>query len=325
MDLRGIEIFLAICEHGSFTAAAQSLGLTQAAVSQHIIKLERELGVGLIDRAVRPQKLTAAGQHLQRRSRVPLDDLRQIQSELKNYREHDIPFLRLGLIESVAGAILSLIVQQLKGSIGSLSIVSGTTNPLIPELLAGNFDLLVTSEQPGEEDGLRSEGLLIEPVLLILPKDRSPPQDWSDMAAIVQELDLVRYAGKRHIGRIIDRLLERHGLQARGTLAIDSSPVLFDCIRSGGNWGVSTPMCLLSAGVDVANFTITTFPDAFPIRSINAIWRAERDGVEIQFTVDALRHIIAKTVYPQLLRRSGGVPERLHLASRQETITKAAS
>jgi DNA-binding transcriptional LysR family regulator len=325
LDLRSIEIFLSICEEGGFTAAADSLGLTQAAVSQHMTKLERELETGLIDRTVRPQRLTAAGQHLQRRGRVLLDDLRLIQSELKHYRNYDIPQLRLGVVESVAGAMLPLIVQKLVGKIGSLSITSGTTHPLMPELLAGNFDLLVTSEQSADNEALHSQCLLVEPLLLILPKDRSPPRNWSEMAIVARDLDFVGYGTRRRIGRTVNRLLERHEIETRGTLTFDSSHGLFDCLRSGDCWGASTPMCLLSAGIQVADFTITTFPDTVPIRSINAIWRAERDGVETDLAVNALRSILAEDVFPKLFQYSGGIPDRLYLPKDAEPKDEAAS
>ncbi len=325
MDLRSIEIFLAICETGGFTTAAHSLGLTQAAVSQHITKLEGELGVCLIDRISRPQRLTAAGQHLQRRGRVLLEDLKLLHSEIAHYRNYDIARLRLGMIESTAGAMLPHIVRRLTGKIGSLSITSGTTHPLMPELLAGNFDLLITSEQTSESSALHSESLLVEPILLILPKGRKPPQDWSEMADIARELCLVRYVARRRIGRIINRLFERHELETHGTLAFDSSYALFDCVRSGDSWGASTPMCLLSAGIDVSDFTITTFPNAVPVRSINAVWRAERDGMETDSAVRAIKSILAEDIYPQLLRYSGGVPDRLYLPEDEKTLVKAAS
>ncbi|MBM3606968.1 MAG: LysR family transcriptional regulator [Alphaproteobacteria bacterium] len=313
LDLRSIEIFLAICEHGGFTAAANSLGLTQAAVSQHITKLERELEVTLIDRTVRPQKMTAAGEHLERRGRILLGDLQMIHRELRNYQRHEIPSLHLGLIESVAGALLPLIVRRLGGKTGSLSITSGTTHPLMPELLDGNFDLLVTSEPTGDNDALHCECLLVEPIVLVLPKGTAAPQSWGALAVIAQELDLVRYASRRRMGRTISSLLERHDIPIRGTLTFDSSAALFDAVLAGGSWGASTPMCLLSSGVDMTGLALAPFPGATPVRSINAIWREDRSGVEMALAVTAIRNIIASDIYPQLLQRAGGLPDRICL------------
>ena len=51
MDVRQISSLIAIADHGSFSAAARALYTVQSNVSAHIARLERELGVTLIDRA----------------------------------------------------------------------------------------------------------------------------------------------------------------------------------------------------------------------------------------------------------------------------------
>lgn len=50
MDLRQIELFTAIIEHGSLTAAARALGVTQPAVSAGLARLERAVGFSLFRR-----------------------------------------------------------------------------------------------------------------------------------------------------------------------------------------------------------------------------------------------------------------------------------
>lgn len=59
-----LETFARAAEAGSFTAAARALGLTQAAVSQRIGALERELGVALFARQAGRVQLTAHGHRL---------------------------------------------------------------------------------------------------------------------------------------------------------------------------------------------------------------------------------------------------------------------
>ena len=62
MDLRRLEIFVKVAEHGSFSRAAEALFLTQPTVSEHIRALEDELGVQLLDRLGRGATPTRAGQ-----------------------------------------------------------------------------------------------------------------------------------------------------------------------------------------------------------------------------------------------------------------------
>ncbi|WP_232436069.1 LysR family transcriptional regulator [Burkholderia ubonensis] len=63
-DLRALESFLRTVEAGSFSAAAGRLGVTPAAVSKHVAKLERDLGTRLFHRTTRSLALTEAGERL---------------------------------------------------------------------------------------------------------------------------------------------------------------------------------------------------------------------------------------------------------------------
>ncbi|WP_435870051.1 LysR family transcriptional regulator [Eleftheria terrae] len=61
-NLRGIEAFIKAVDHGSIAAAARRLGITPAAASQSIARLERQLGARLLLRTTRSLALTDAGQ-----------------------------------------------------------------------------------------------------------------------------------------------------------------------------------------------------------------------------------------------------------------------
>lgn len=62
MYWNGIRSFLAVAEHGSFTAAADATGLSKASLSQQVSELENQLGVQLLHRTTRQLRLTELGQ-----------------------------------------------------------------------------------------------------------------------------------------------------------------------------------------------------------------------------------------------------------------------
>lgn len=71
--------FLRVAELGSFTGAADSLGLPKASVSLAVQRLEAEVGVQLLHRTTRRVQLSADGAQFQQRARDLLDDMEELQ------------------------------------------------------------------------------------------------------------------------------------------------------------------------------------------------------------------------------------------------------
>ncbi len=74
-DIDDLIAFRTLAELGSFRKAAAAVHLSQPAYSRRIDKLERALGVRLVERTTRRVTLTAAGREFERKMRVLLDDL----------------------------------------------------------------------------------------------------------------------------------------------------------------------------------------------------------------------------------------------------------
>jgi DNA-binding transcriptional LysR family regulator len=82
----GLMSFIKTANFGSFTAAAKQLGITPAAVSKNVQRLEDELGVRLFQRTTRQLSLTEEGQILFERCREPMDDLERAAAAITDYR-----------------------------------------------------------------------------------------------------------------------------------------------------------------------------------------------------------------------------------------------
>ncbi|MEJ2590690.1 MAG: LysR family transcriptional regulator [Candidatus Thiodiazotropha sp.] len=84
MDLASLRAFVEVARDGSFSQAAETLFLTQPAISKRIAGLEEELATRLFDRAGRQVLLTEAGRHLLPRAERIIHELTDIRRELSN-------------------------------------------------------------------------------------------------------------------------------------------------------------------------------------------------------------------------------------------------
>ncbi|MFE1762860.1 LysR family transcriptional regulator [Streptomyces angustmyceticus] len=89
MTLDDLRVFVAVCEAGSLSAVARDLGCTQSAVSQRVRRLEREAGIGLLERRPRGVAPTQAGRILQRAASDGIDGLDLALRRLADLRAGD--------------------------------------------------------------------------------------------------------------------------------------------------------------------------------------------------------------------------------------------
>src|SRR6185369_13628630 len=86
MTLEDLRVFVSVCEARTLTSVARALGCTQPAVAQHVSRLEREIGVPLLDRGPRGVTPTPAGQMLYQASSAGLGGLSLALQEIERLR-----------------------------------------------------------------------------------------------------------------------------------------------------------------------------------------------------------------------------------------------
>src|SRR5689334_16588187 len=85
LDLTRLTSFVALVDAGSFTAAAKALGLTKAAVSAHVRKLEQELGCTLVVRNTRRAVPTEAGSRLHAAGGALLVEAERVEAQARQH------------------------------------------------------------------------------------------------------------------------------------------------------------------------------------------------------------------------------------------------
>lgn len=145
LDLELIRAFVAVADHGSMTIAGNALHLTQSAVSQQIMRLERRLGQALFLRERRGLKLTAAGDRLLPKARrlIGLND--EIWAEMTTACAGPV---RLGVPYDLAGPFLAPILKGFAEAspLVEISLVCATSPQLLEALGKGEVDIALVEE-----------------------------------------------------------------------------------------------------------------------------------------------------------------------------------
>src|SRR6266480_1514463 len=106
MELRQLRVLQAVGESGSFSAAAERLDYTQPAVSKIVATLERQLGTTLVDRGIRPLRLTEAGGALARRASAAFEQIAAAELEVEAIANLSAGSLRVGKFSSAGAAMV---------------------------------------------------------------------------------------------------------------------------------------------------------------------------------------------------------------------------
>ena len=109
MDLRQLTVLVAVAEAGSFSAAARAMHTVQSNVSTHVARLERELGVALVDRG--SGVLTEEGEAVVSRARHIHAELDAIVADVAALRDEVTGTVRLGCIGTSARWLVPLVLE----------------------------------------------------------------------------------------------------------------------------------------------------------------------------------------------------------------------
>jgi LysR family transcriptional regulator, hydrogen peroxide-inducible genes activator len=169
-DLRQLECFCAVARLGSFTKAAEEVGVAQSSVSEQIAKLEQGLASVLFERLARRIELTPAGEALLPRAQAMLQDAAALPHYLETVRTESGGVLRVGVIPSIMPYFLAPrlreFVEKFPGI--DLHLREAPTAELIKQIEDGVIDIAILSV-PVEGNNLVMRELFREPIHLAVP------------------------------------------------------------------------------------------------------------------------------------------------------------
>ena len=168
MDLRQLGALVAIADHGGFSAAARALHTVQSNVSTHVARLERELGVVLVDRTT--GKLTEEGEAVVGRARRVQAELAALVADVASLGREVSGAARIGIIGTTARWLTSSLLEAMaeRHPHVHVVVVDATTTSLLPQLDSGRLDIAVVA-LPVHEADIETETLFEEALVVVAP------------------------------------------------------------------------------------------------------------------------------------------------------------
>ncbi|AEB51817.1 LysR family transcriptional regulator [Aeromonas veronii] len=207
-----LHTLVVVHETGSFTRAAERLDLTQAAVSQHISRLEAEFGPLLL-RKPRQLELTPRGLVLLDFARQQAQAAEQLRARLSDDDPHR-GAITLTTPGSIGLLLYPLLLDQQQEHTGlTIQHRFAPTPDIVQAVLAGRSDLGLV-DQPPEHPSIAAEPFAREPLCLVVPND-GEEQSWQHLCQLgfIDHPDgrsmAQRLLGRRYPGQRVDEIPQR--------------------------------------------------------------------------------------------------------------------
>lgn len=190
MELRELASFLAVVEEGQFARAAARLFLSPPAVTAHVQRLERDLGVRLLERS--PLRLTEAGRRFVPHARAALAAVDAAADAVADLRGDDDGAFRVGVMGHGSAELTPAIVRAFRQARPGVRL---TIMPLdftehVSALVERKVDVAFVRPAP-DDDRIASDVLTTEPRIVGVPADGPVAEAGALRLADVLDLPIV--------------------------------------------------------------------------------------------------------------------------------------
>ncbi|RMP35397.1 Transcriptional regulator, LysR family [Pseudomonas syringae pv. antirrhini] len=273
--IKELKTLIAVAREGTFAAAGDRIGLTQAAVSAQMQRLEAQLGVELFDRKGRSAQLNRMGQQVLLQGQ----ELVRLYGSLGNSATGSAPnvLVTIGAIASVQRSFLpdALALFHRQFPQCRTRVIPGLSMDLVNQVDAGEVDLAAIIRPPFSlHSDLRWTTLMREPYRLIVPADLQG-EDWAEL---ISSQPFIRYDRSSFGGRQVDRFLRQTHVSLREVCELDELDAIVKLVANGVGVALVPETATIQAwpaGVRAVDLGPHTFH-----RDIGLVHRARRSLAE---------------------------------------------
>ena len=294
MTIRLLRTLVAVADTKTFSAAADVVHVTHAAVSQQMQTLEADMGITLFNRTKRTPELTPIAHEIVQKARKLIADYDNlVPSVLADDGLSGV--VTLGALRTTLTGLTPQAMAVLKAAypdIG-LRIRPGLTGAMLTEIERGNLDAAIVTKPHLMPVGIQFRELVVEPMQLIA----APQEQGDDPIALLMTQPFIRFNRNAVLGTLIENWILSKRIRVSETMELDSPEAITSMVHA--NLGVSIMPDLAVKPLDnIPVKRLALGPDA-PTRSLGLAYRQDQMKTQvIDALFDALSRVVASAQAP---------------------------
>jgi len=233
LEVRHLRLVVAVAQHGSLTAAAEQLHLTQSALSHQLRDIEDRLGAPLFLRRNKRMTATPAGQRLIETGQAVLAQLERTESAVRDLGREKQGLLRVATECYTCYHWLPSVLREFSSRCPAVEVqinVDATSRPL-PLLLAGELDLALMLSTVRDRRLAATPLFRDELVVVVPPGHRFAAQPHVEPAQLADE-SMFTYS-PREDSYVFQRLLTPAGISPRRLQQVKLTEAILELVRAG--------------------------------------------------------------------------------------------
>jgi DNA-binding transcriptional LysR family regulator len=294
VELRQIRFFIAVAEERHFGRAAERMYIAQPALSQHVRRLERELGVMLLDRSARHVRLTPAGEAFLEVARRMSRQVEEASVAARRAEAGEVGSLGVGVHMAVAAPVLSVLLRhwnRLRPAVRP-RLTSGRGGELVDLVRRRELDVALV-DGPVTDRSLTSALVVEDHLVIVLPADHPLAREDTVAFRSLRGEQFVTVARRSSVS-LHDRFIElcgAAGFSPEVALEVDDPDLLPMAVSAGLGVGVAASVSV--AARVMPGLACRPLADAratIPLVAVSARDGASAQTQEFLHLVDSLRH-----------------------------------
>ncbi len=273
---------------GSFSAAADELGISQPSLSQYVKKIEKQVDMTLFERINGDVRLTDAGRIYVEYGRKILNLEHQMETQFSDISENKTGSVIIGTSPYRSAGMMPEIAKRFKQKYPGMHLIieEMVSSDLISKMQKGAFDLCLTM-LPVDEKFFSYEKITDEEMILAVPtgydelktivvSDRKyPAVDVRD----IDEADFVMITESQVMQQALNNLCDKYDLNLKKAVVVKALEAQINMVRNGMG------MAIVPSGIErfcsEHEVKFYSFIQNLPRREVVAMWKKDRELPEV--------------------------------------------